>query len=92
MLELGIRAVSANNSQPWQFAVVTGDALERLKAHNLKTLAGGSPPDRWEPAYPEPYLGRGRETVRQLFAAMGICESAGPGGPSVVSASLTPLP
>lgn len=72
VLELGTRAVSANNSQPWQFAVVTGEMLERLKEHNLKALAEGSPPDRQEATYPEPYLRRGKEIGKQLFAAMGI--------------------
>lgn len=72
VLELGTRAVSANNSQPWEFAVVTGEMLDRLKVYNLKSLADGNPPDRWEAAYPEPYLGRGKEIGRQLFNAMGI--------------------
>ena len=72
VLELGTRAISANNSQPWQFAVVTGEMLERLRAHNLRALTDGCPPDRVEIDYPEPYLGRGKEIGRQLFQAMGI--------------------
>ena len=72
VLELGTRAISANNSQPWQFAVVTGEVLEQLRDHARRALAEGRAPDREEDGYPEPYLSRGKENGRRLFAAMGI--------------------
>ena len=45
VLELGTRAVSANNTQPWSFAVVTGEALERLRTYQMEKLAENAQPD-----------------------------------------------
>ena len=42
VLELGTRAVSAQNTQPWKFAVVTGELLDKIAAYLLKkeTITG----------------------------------------------------
>ena len=72
VLELGTRAVSANNTQPWSFAVVTGEALERLRTYQMEKLAENAQPDFAGSPLSGPYLDRGRQIGRELFAAMGI--------------------
>ena len=39
ILDIATRAPSALNSQPWEFAVVTGQALEAIRDHNEEMLA-----------------------------------------------------
>ncbi len=41
LLELAVRAPSATNRQPWQFVVVTGDTLRRLKDENQRRREAG---------------------------------------------------
>ena len=38
VIELASRAVSAQNTQPWEFAVVTGEPLEALRRAGIKHL------------------------------------------------------
>lgn len=72
VLALASRAASANNLQPWELLVVTGEPLERLRQRNLEDNARGVPPD-YEGAYPEePYRHRAKDIGRALFAAMDI--------------------
>ncbi|MFA5316357.1 MAG: nitroreductase [Dehalococcoidales bacterium] len=44
ILEIAVRAPSALNSQPWEFAVVTGEALGAIKDHNERMLVQGEAP------------------------------------------------
>ncbi len=42
LLEVATRAPSGNNSQPWEFIVLAGEALEKLKRATIeKTISGG---------------------------------------------------
>ena len=41
VLELASRAVSAQNTQPWEFAVVTGEPLKALRRANIEDLESG---------------------------------------------------
>ena len=43
ILESAGRTPSALNSQPWEFTVVTGEALERIKEENIEHLLTGAP-------------------------------------------------
>lgn len=45
ILEISCRAPSGSNSQPWEFAVVAGEALEKIKAGNadMYRTVGGDP-------------------------------------------------
>jgi nitroreductase len=57
------------NSQPWEFAIVTGRQLEEIQKAFLAK-------DEWEsvtdvprpPEFPEPYLGRRQALGRQEYA------------------------
>jgi len=42
VLEIACRAPSTMNTQPWEFAVVSGDVLKTVARENVKMLRGGS--------------------------------------------------
>lgn len=72
VLALAARAVSANNLQPWELLVVTGEPLERLRAMNMEDDERGTAPD-YEGAWPgEPYRHRAKEIGKALYEAMEI--------------------
>ena len=75
VLALAMRAPTSYNTQPWNFYVVTGDVLERIRAGNVaRTLAGvpDSREFRTGPDYAGPHRERQIGVAKQLFAAMGI--------------------
>lgn len=72
VLELGSRAVSAQNTQPWEFAVVTGEPLEALCRENIADLEADREPDYPDVALEGVALDRARVVGRQLYGAMGI--------------------
>lgn len=72
ILKQGQRAVSANNTQPWEFAVITGDLLKKIGEENVQSFVNGEELD-----YPDwPFEGVYRQRLvgiaKQLFAAMDI--------------------
>lgn len=72
VLTLASRAVSATNSQPWEFYVVTGEPLEKIKEENIKSFRAQKTPDY---SFPDPggiYHERRVEIAKKLFAAMDI--------------------
>ena len=75
ILELAMRAPSSMNTQPYRFYVITGDALDRIRAGNTERMVGGVPQSR-EFRTGEAFAGAHRErqigVAKQLFAAMGI--------------------
>jgi len=58
MLEIASRAPSAVNSQPWEFLVIAGDVLEKIKKANVEKLHSGQ-----EPQSENIYIGWTRNTV-----------------------------
>lgn len=75
VLEMAMRAPSSLNTQPWNFYVVTGDALDKIRAGNVeRTLAGvaDSREFRGGPGYEGVHRERQIEIAIQLFGAMGI--------------------
>jgi nitroreductase len=72
VLELAVRAVSTNNIQPWEFAVVTGEALEALQEANLRDLAEDRAPDYPDLPLDGSYLDRAKNVGKALYAAMEI--------------------
>lgn len=75
VLALAMRAPSSMNTQPWNFHVITGEPLARIRRGNTeRTLAGE--PDSREFRKGTPFAGVHRErqigVAKQLFAAMGI--------------------
>ena len=75
VLALAMRSPSSMNTQPWNFTVVTGDVLDRIRKGNTERNLAGIPHSR-EFRIGSPFSGqhRGRQVgvAKQLFAAMDI--------------------
>ena len=75
IIALAVRSPSSLNSQQWNFTVVTGEPLERIREGNTERMLAGVPESR-EFRMGEPYSGQHRERqveiAKQLFGAMGI--------------------
>ncbi|MDB5453691.1 MAG: nitroreductase [Caulobacteraceae bacterium] len=75
VIELAMQAPSSLNTQPWNFVVVAGEALDRIRAGNTERNLAGVPHSREFRIHGE-YAGEHRERqigiAKQLFAAMGI--------------------
>jgi len=76
ILEVACRAPSALNLQPWEFVVLTGDALRRVGLENVERLKAGAPLELEvaESGFPRDSVFRQRqvELAKQLFGRMGI--------------------
>ncbi|RSV16530.1 nitroreductase [Sphingomonas sp. ABOLG] len=75
VLALAMRSPSSLNTQPWNFTVVTGEPLDRIRQGNTERNLAGVPHSR-EFRLGEDYGGVHRERqieiAKQLFGAMGI--------------------
>jgi nitroreductase len=75
ILALAIRAPSSMNTQPWNFTVLTGEPLDRIRAGNSERMVAGVPQSR-EFRTGRPFAGIHRDrqvgVAKQLFSAMGI--------------------
>jgi nitroreductase len=75
IIGLAMRAPSSMNTQPWNFTVVTGAPLDRIRAGNTERMVAGVPQSR-EFRTGEAFAGAHRErqigVAKQLFSAMGI--------------------
>lgn len=75
ILTLAMRAPSSMNTQPWNFYVITGAPLDRIRQGNTERMLAGVPQSR-EFRTGEAFAGQHRErqigVAKQLFAAMGI--------------------
>jgi nitroreductase len=75
VLELAMRAPSSLNTQPWNFTVLQGEALDRIRAGNIERNLAGVPHSR-EFRTMEDYQGVHRERQvevgKQIYGAMGI--------------------
>jgi nitroreductase len=75
ILTLAMRAPSSLNTQPWNFTVVAGAPLDRIRAGNTERNLAGVPDTREfrrGPPYEGAHRARQIEIAKQLFAAMGI--------------------
>jgi nitroreductase len=75
VIEIAMRAPSSLNTQPWNFHVVTGAPLDRIRAGNTERNLAGVPDSRefrGHGAYAGAHRERQIEIAKQLFAAMGI--------------------
>ena len=74
LMEVCLHAPSSQNSQPWEFAIVGGKAIDEIKQAIVgQALADVEP----NPDFPwfnlsEPYKSRSREVGWQLYGALGI--------------------
>ena len=75
VLALAMRSPSSMNTQPWNFTIVTGKALDLIRAGNTERNLAGVPHSR-EFRIGQPFAGQHRDrqvgVAKQLFAAMGI--------------------
>lgn len=75
ILTLAMRAPSSMNTQPWNFHVITGEPLDRIRRGNTERMIAGVPQSR-EFRTGNPFGGVHRErqigVAKQLFGAMGI--------------------
>jgi len=75
ILRLAMRAPSSMNTQPWNFYVITGEPLDRIRAGNTARNLAGIPHSR-EFRTGHAFAGKHRErqigVAKQLFSAMGI--------------------
>jgi nitroreductase len=75
IIGLAMRSPSSMNTQPWNFYVITGEPLNRIRAGNTERMLAGVPESR-EFRRGEPFAGKHRErqigVAKQLFSAMGI--------------------
>ena len=75
ILEIAMRAPTSLNSQPWNFYVVAGDVLNKIRAGNVERNVAGVPDSRefrMGPAYEGVHRERQIGIAVQLFEAMGI--------------------
>ncbi len=75
VIQLAMRAPSSFNTQPWNFYVVTGEPLDRIRAGNTERILAGVPESREfrsHGAYAGIHRDRQIEVAKQLFGAMGI--------------------
>lgn len=75
ILTLAMRSPSSMNTQPWNFTVLTGEPLDRIRAGNTERNLAGVPHSR-EFRIGEAFAGEHRNrqigVAKQLFSAMGI--------------------
>ncbi|OYU14970.1 MAG: nitroreductase [Alphaproteobacteria bacterium PA4] len=75
ILTLAMRAPSSMNTQPWNFTVLTGEPLDRIRKGNTERNVAGVPHSR-EFRTGEAFTGVHRDrqigVAKQLFSAMGI--------------------
>jgi nitroreductase len=75
VIEMAMRAPSSLNTQPWNFYVVAGAPLDRIRAGNTERNLAGVPDSREFRGHGA-YVGEHRERqigiAKQLFAAMNI--------------------
>ncbi len=78
ILEAAARAPSGTNMQPWQVAVVTGAARQRISDAVLAARHAGEAHESEFKYYPdkmpEPYIGRRRKVGWDLYGTVGIAK------------------
>ena len=75
VIDLDMRAPSSLNTQPWNFYVVAGEPLDRIRAGNTERNLAGVPHSRefrTQGEYAGVHRERQVEIAKQLFGAMGI--------------------
>ena len=76
IITLAMRAPSSMNVQPWNFYVITGEPLDRIRAGNTERNIAGVPQSREFRIGTKGFEGKHRErqigVAKQLFGAMGI--------------------
>jgi len=74
ILEIASRAPSSVNTQPWEFTVIAGEVLEKIKQTNIEKFNSGESPQQnvRRDAYTGKYRDRQVAIAVQLFQLMNI--------------------
>ncbi|MEN6374966.1 MAG: nitroreductase [Smithella sp.] len=76
ILEIAGRAPSAMNTQPWEFAVVTGEPLRKMQAGNIEKIHSGAKPqpEHQVAGWPNDSIYRVRQVdlAKHIFQIMDI--------------------
>ena len=75
IIGLAMRSPSSMNTQPWNFYVITGEPLNRIRAGNTERILAGEPDSREfrkGVAFAGVHRDRQIGVAKQLFTAMGI--------------------
>jgi len=73
IMEVAVRAPSWEDTQPWEFAIVTGRKLEEIREAFSARIEERHNPDIAHPReYPQPYDARRRALGRRVFELKGI--------------------
>lgn len=74
IMEAALRAPSWANTQTWEFAIVGGEVMRKLKEilGNKAAAQDERYPDIPRPEWPPPYQERRRELGNQIYSLMGI--------------------
>lgn len=73
LMEPALRAPSWANTQPWEFAIVSGSELEKIRKGFIEKAGEQSAPDiAGPPGYPEPHDSRRRALTAKLYEIKGI--------------------
>jgi nitroreductase len=75
VIEIGMRAPTSLNTQPWNFYAVSGEVLNRIRQGNVERNLAGVPDSRefrMGPGYEGVHRERQIGIAKQLFGAMGI--------------------
>lgn len=75
ILKIAMRAPSSMNTQPWNFYVITGEPLDRIRKGNTERMIAGVPQSRefrTGEAFADQHRERQIGVAKQLFSAMGI--------------------
>ena len=81
VLAVAMRAPSSMNTQPWNFHVITGEPLARIRQGNTERTLAGEPDSReFRKGIPFAGVHRDRQVgvAKQLFTAMGIARDDAP--------------
>ena len=76
ILETAGRAPSAMNVQPWEFTVISGDVLNRIRSGIIEKLTSGAPakPEHSVVGWPKDSVYRQRQVrlAKQIFSLMDM--------------------
>jgi nitroreductase len=74
IMDIAVRAPSSMNTQPWEFVVLTGDVLTKIKDENVKLLESGATPNPEVQGgtYEGVYKQRQIDLAKQLFGLLEI--------------------
>lgn len=72
VLKLATRAVSAENTQPWEIAVITGEVKKKIAEMNVAAYLSDEETDYEEATFDGVYRRRKIGVAKQLFGAMEI--------------------